>query len=320
MFFILSQPVWGQPKSVLFVFKDVHSKQKVYPDSIRLDNRVFMASEWIQIEPGEHNLVVEKSGYVSWKEKILVSTDIAPILWEVELTPKDRPRKILFDVLEQEMPLLPFSLLINGKSYFQNHSFLPGTSIDILFQYQKFKTIQKTVLIPPGDGPYIVHLPLEKLAQYEIYSTQNKMDLDGIEYHYEFLADNDLIEKHQIFVEKGVKYFYYTLYVPQETKTFTICCGYFFELKPIQNLNSGIISMNHIHIPRLIKHLDFKRKEKSRGIIPVLENLLNQGYANSIAKSTEIKMLMEYLKECMKQSNSEEAIRIAAVMERIRIK
>ncbi len=325
LFFILSHPVFGQiedepkqPKVVSFVFKDAYSKKKVYPDAIRIDNRAFMESEWIQLKPGEYNLVVEKSGYVSWKDKLLISVGIAPIIVEIELIPKDKLRKVLFDVLAQEIPLLPFSLFIDGKPYFENHSFLPNTSIDILFKYKKFKTIKKTVLIPFGDGPYTVHLPLEKLTQYEFYTTQTKMNLDGIEYHYEFFADNALIEPHQLFVEKGVKYFYYTLYAPQETKIFTIYCGHFFELKPIQNLNAGITKMNNIHIPNLIKHLESKRKEESCDILAIVENLLNQGYANSIAKSIEIEAFIEYLKKFISQSSSQEAIRIAAIMERIK--
>jgi hypothetical protein len=158
--------------------------------------------------------------------------------------------------------------------------FLPG-KYHITAIFSEFKTIEKDIELPIGEGPYIIELEVIKLVNYELRISKRYMDdtggisIDGIKYNLEIYADGARVEQHHILdlgCPGGERYIDY--YAPQKTQIVRCACGFYYDDLPIKG-KPRFKDLYQIDVDRLIKHLQALSviSSATEGEMKVLESL-----------------------------------------------
>lgn len=157
--------------------------------------------------------------------------------------------------------------------------FQPGNNVEMLVLWKGFKTVRIATQIEPGEGPFVVPMPVTRLEKYEFEAEQNELVLDGITYPFTFCADSAPIESHLIECTKagsGSTRFHYTIWVEQEAQNLFVHAGYFWNQKSFKRfIDRGIprLERGKISIPKLIEHLARVAKMAEPGNLAALKAL-----------------------------------------------
>jgi hypothetical protein len=262
-----------------------------------------------QIKPGRYMFKLIQPGYAQKEEyKVCIVPSEEVYVLKGELVAQPRPIVLKTPFPDVPMPLLygkVLNLVDNSEITFQD-LFPAGKELSLKIQFSsQYKTVVKTVVIEPGEGPYVVDVPLTQLKQYEFFVAANhsflvpSIRLDEIEYPLEIFVDDKPVETHLIVVEK---YFAgrwkYTIWAEFNANLLQIFGGYFFAEKPIYRISP--IHFDLIHVGRLVQHL--KKIKDPKKIIELMEtNLRTSSWIRMLNKcrSKEIEELIAFLESPM---------------------
>lgn len=227
-----------------------------------------------------------------------------------------KPRQLSFDMifapdserLSGVTDPKPHQIFVDNKPIRCEDTFLPGKHhIKALFCI--FRTVEKHIDIPAGEGAYVVELEVFLLEKYELRIYKKYADMtgcafvDGIKYSLEIYADDRLVEPHQICFEGSPgSLMYLSYYAAPNSKT--VCCasGFYYDESPAKP-TLQFRSLTKIDTARLINHLQQVLAMAGQGnrelhTLQILEALLNMPETKKkFGTSQDIQQLLDYLKK-----------------------
>lgn len=305
---------------------DVEPPSDLPPYKVSLIDQMTKVLQFIshgkKIKPGSYDLDIQRPGYIFGTQKPI---RIIPSEEPYQINEKliAAPRRLSFDMAYQGR-LVPAHKVINmqnGQAISYKDKFKPGTELNLLIKFLKYKTVTNRAIVPPGDGPFVVAVQLEQLKRYDFSSRKKEMKIDGHTYNYTFSSDNKKIEDHLVSVEKGFGRWHFTVRVGKDAKNFKVYAGYYYAQIPFSRLRT-IGRLASIDIPKLIEHLDLiakKDNRERRASVEVLEKMLRTFSGRkklSQAHSTEIDQLIQAVESWRPQlPSAQDRIRIQVMLD-----
>lgn len=113
-----------------------------------------------QIRPGKYSYEVFRPGYKmqGTRPEIVIEPD--EVEYQIEATMVAQPRKIVIDAKANNVLVNPTSVLINDKPYRYETLYQPG-EYRIVVSFDKYKTWESTITVMPGNGNFMVQVPLQ---------------------------------------------------------------------------------------------------------------------------------------------------------------
>ncbi len=167
-----------------------------------------------------------------------------------------RPVLILAKDPKTNLLLNPFQILLDGKEIQQGHSFPTGVKSNLKVSYQGFQTWESEIIIQEGTEVFEIDVPLMPLVKYVFQSTQNMMNIDGIDYSYSFYLNNKPLEKHHLKEEKIQDNYTFTLYLPSTATKLLIKAGYYYADTMLERQEDILPQLSQIQVYDLVVHLD----------------------------------------------------------------
>ncbi len=231
-------------------------------------------------------------------------------------------KPISFDVVEEKGSLVvpAYEIWINDQKITPQTAFLPNTEYKIEVKFKEFKTVKKRAYLDQTRDYFVLILPLLRLLKYEFFTRENEMILDGIKYPFKFYADKEEIEEHLLECnKKGISY-YYTTRIAPEYKELRVEAGYLYAEAPLATLKGGLIRLDKLSIPLLIKHLEALAKKHPQGYLislVALEQLLQSRYWSSKIKYAPMDDLVELINfiENLRFERDEDRARVRLLMD-----
>lgn len=296
----------------------------------KINAQVFLNKELIaheqQLKPGNYQLQIQHSGYTTLHKEITISEGSESFLIKEKLHAK--PRQISFELFytrhSRGCPDAHEVIDMNtGKKVEFRDEFKPGEEQCFAVKFKQYQTRIVKAILPPGEDPYILQVPLIELYPLEFTIRKNSAVVDGIEYKYQFRFDNEPLEKHHIKIEKGIGRFYYTVMRPENAKNLRAYIGYKFLQRSIARFRSGMSlgRPENLSVPKFIEHLDIvAKKELGRlGSLQVVERFVKGFRHRKMLKQldeTQKDLLMNYLNS-WKFDDEEHRVRLQKVIAKI---
>lgn len=112
------------------------------------------------IKPGNYTYKITQPGYrMQGSEKqieILPSEEVYTIRENMNV----QPRPISFEI-EKDGFLVPFEeIFIDGESVSFDKTFVPGRQYRLVAKFRQYQTVEKTITVTPGEGPYRLNIQL----------------------------------------------------------------------------------------------------------------------------------------------------------------
>ena len=226
------------------------------------------------IKPGEYFLEISQPAYKfkASRKNVKIEPSTKPFFIRETLIAKKR--RLSFEMVEKGTTLVKaMEILINEQPIEPTDSFLPGTKYSFRAKFEKHKTVQKDVTIPPGEKSYVVDVKLVQLKKYDFLLSKKFVErrVDGMRVGLEIYADGKEIEPHHIKVEKeGVSMFPGYFYGPKSTRLVRVVSGYDYD----ESLRKRIMKfrdLKKIDPNRLVEHI--KEIEKTRSPLRALRSI-----------------------------------------------
>lgn len=275
-------------------------------------------------KPGSYFLDIQRPGYSFGPKQEI---DILPSEQAYHINKKllAKPRTISFDMVDAKTNVLvsAYQILANGKPVDFKQEFQPGSEFDLVVKFLKYKTVNKRTRVVPGEGPFIESVPLDSLTRYEFSARKTDMEIDGITYEYELAADSEQVEPHLIKTEKGMGRTFYQIWVDPKAKNCKIYAGYLFGQRPFSSIQLGAPALTSIDVPRLIQHLEKKRKQDQRDYrepLEIMEKMLREFNTRRMLKQaagTELDQLIQYIESNWKVSDPKDRVRVKMILDSI---
>jgi hypothetical protein len=180
-------------------------------------------------------LEISRPGYtfLPGKQEIQILPGSKPFLVKEKLFAKARP--LSFEMTFESKLIKAIEVLLDGKQVKAEDLFKPGQEYSLTAKFEEYKTANRRINIPPGEGPFVVDLQLVKLHKFEIrvakqyYETSFGMVLDNIRYTLELYVDNEQVEAHHIHREGGINLIYANFYALKHIRNMKISCGFYYD-------------------------------------------------------------------------------------------
>ena len=296
----------------------------------KVDAQVFIDKQRIVdgqlVKPGSYQLQIQYIDYTTIHKDITILASNEPFLIQETLIAK--PRQISFEPI----PINSFTCFVDAHEILDGNTgqkvefrdeFKPGKEQCFIVKFKKYETQVLKTVIPPGEGPYVLEVPLLELSQLEFTIRKNSVELDSVEYQYEFRFDDKPVEKHHMKMEKGIGRFYYTVMMPENAKSFQAYIGYKFLERSIKRFRPGmsLSRPENLSVSKLIEHLDIvaKRDLGRLGSLEVMERFLKGFRHREMLKKlddTQKDLFVSYLKS-WEFSNEENRMRLQKVITEI---
>ncbi len=279
--------------------------------------------EGYYIKPGSYKVYITQKAYKPIEMTKHVWPSKSPLVIDETLIATSR--RLSFQLTYQGL-LVPAHKLVNalnGQAISYKDKFKPGTKLQLLIQFLKYKTVTKDVTISPGNGPFVVEEELEPLTEYSFSSLHKNIELDGQTYNYVFYTDGKKMEDHLISVKKLLQW-HFTVRVGKNATIFTAYAGYYYT--PIYFSRLRVLrGLTNIDIPRLIEHLDLvaKKNNGQRSVcVKILEKILRtlpERKKLSYEPSIQIAKLVQAIESWKGQLSSEQDhIRIRVLVDELK--
>ncbi len=273
-----------------------------------------------RIKPNFYLLDIQRPGYTGGpRQEIFIKPSEQQYLIARKLIAK--PRSLSFNMLDEATQTLikAEQILINGVEAKHGTTYLPGTELDLVAKFKEYKTAQRRIMILPGEGPFVAQVPLYKLVRCDFVLLKNEEIIDGTKYPYQFFLGKDLVEDHQIEIEKSGSRIYYSIRADPAAPELTIASGYFCMTRKLPPMPANApasfvkqlgmlgrftdIYVDKLH-PKsvgLIEHLDSKTKGelKHREALDILRRMLQRSENREMLKKCkdgEVQNLINYVK------------------------
>ncbi len=276
-----------------------------------------------RIKPGEYFLEIAQDGYEfkTPRKRIYV----APGTKEHKIVEKlyAKSRSLSFDLRHDGILVKAHEILIDNQVVKVTDTFKPGTKYNFIVKLKKFKTASKNIVIPPGEGPYVVDVELVELKEYRLKIAKDfaKKNLYGLNYSLEVLADGERLEEHHINPGEGFTLLDYTIYAPKGLRNLGVACAFYtsqsivrdtFEFRDLEKINPqrliehlgvlvrGTTPSQAVHqVDRLLKDnkdrtklLELSRSDRER-VANLLRDINLESQANQTLRKEVIKKLLE---------------------------
>ncbi len=235
------------------------------------------------IKPGEYSLDVGRPGYKfeNKGKKLLLMPGTEPFLVKEKLFAK--PRSLSFDMQFKTILVKASAIFIDGQPVKASDTFKPGQDCQLLAKFKDYKTAQKRIKVPPGEGPYVVDLELTKFSGFEFHigkrffekdTKEPVLMLDNIRYSLEIFADNEPVESHQIFGEMGVGFYTGNFYAASDSKKMRFVQAFYFDEADAGN-EMRLPDLRRIDAHRLSEHLKAVAKRSPKDALKRVSALMN---------------------------------------------
>ncbi len=306
------------------IVHDIEPPTNLAPFTVSLIDKITMIPSSVQngnrIKPGSFWLDVQRPGYTfGGRQDFEIRPSEEPQL--INKTLKAKPRSISFNIMNEDGIMIEaFEILVNGQKIDYQKSFQPGTELDLVAKFKKYKTVQQRITIVPGEGPYVAQIPLKLLVPYEFVLSRNEEVLDNIKYPYIFYADSQPIEPQHTEAEKssGSTRTYYTVNVDPTARNLRVFAGYLFTQKKLTELRTGVGVFTNISVDNLIEHL--KQKVRNEGnnpaaIIPTMERIISAREISKLRQcaAAEIDQIIRHI-QTLRFSGSD-MVRVQKIMD-----
>lgn len=152
------------------------------------------------IKPGAYLLEVTHPGYAyaTPRKQIWVPPGEKP--HHVREMLQAQPRPISFQITHEGVIRDAHEIFIDGELVKPEKTFNPGKKYNLLVKFKEYKTVQKEITLPPGQGPYVADVDLIALKKYEFTINRRFADdtgskiFDNIRYRLEIFVDGKDVE------------------------------------------------------------------------------------------------------------------------------
>lgn len=112
------------------------------------------------IKPGRYSYKIAQPGYLmQGNEKqinILPSEDV----YEIRESMNVQPRQISFDINQNGILVNIQEIFIDGEKVTFDKTFTPGKQYRLVAKFREYQTVERTITITPGEGPFRLNVPL----------------------------------------------------------------------------------------------------------------------------------------------------------------
>ena len=258
------------------------------------------------VAPGEYYLDIQQPGYIftESKQKIIVTPEANELCIKAILIAK--PRLIDFETTIEERFYKIFADSREISSL--NDYYQVGREYNFVLIYHNWQPINKKVVIPPGEGRYIIKVAnFEKAIKFYfgIYRYDTHKNWDGISYKYEFFIDEKKLEDFFIHIVAESKMGLYGYFiVPVIPKYYKIYYAFYYEnvlltssiLEKNLNEKTGFfVTLSHVDASKLIEHLQKVSPDKAIGRLKdLLDNKKDRAMIASL-NAYDIEKMIEFL-------------------------
>ncbi|BBM83248.1 hypothetical protein [Candidatus Uabimicrobium amorphum] len=112
------------------------------------------------IKPGRYSYKITQPGYLMQggqkQINILPSEDV----YEIRESMNVQPRQISFDINQNGILVNIQEIFIDGEKVTFDKTFTPGKQYRLVAKFREYQTVQRTITITPGEGPFRLNVPL----------------------------------------------------------------------------------------------------------------------------------------------------------------
>ena len=211
-----------------------------------------------RIKPGNHNLEITRPGYEFAESKKTLRIRPSEQPYWIRETLKAKPRPLSFGIfnVKTQRIIEAEQVLINGTVATPDTKFDPGVKYGFIARFRKYKTVDASVTVEPGEGPYAIKVDLTEYKKYEmrIGKEYHGMVLDSIKIPVEIFIDGDPLEAHHIVPKDGFNLINYDFYAPKGMRSMRIVCGFYSDESLVRD-SFEFRDLRKIDTVRLLEHL-----------------------------------------------------------------
>ena len=131
----------------------------------------------------------------------------------------------------EDFPVMPEKILLNGELYTLGKHVKPGKYILKVYIGEDFEKVEKSILIPPGEGMYIFHFKQVRLKRRSfaihsrLFDKRKLKTIDGIKYKVKIYVDGKPVEYFTEAIRRTIIRFYF--YAPKKISNVQIIWGFY---------------------------------------------------------------------------------------------
>ena len=186
-----------------------------------------------RIKPGSQELEINQPGYEfrEHRKKIYIEPSEKPF-W-IRETLYAKPRPLSFSIFDPKTKLLVAAteVIINGETAAPQATFNPGIKYNLMVKFKKFATVDRTIVIEPGEGPYLINVDLIPYKKYtmRVGKVYTNMVRDGVKFPLEIFVDGKQLDRHHIEPGDGFNLINYDFFAAKSIKSVRVVCGYYYD-------------------------------------------------------------------------------------------
>ena len=185
-----------------------------------------------RIRPGSQKLEINQPGYEFREHRKNINIEPSEEPFWIRETLYAKPRPLSFSIFDPKTKLLVAAteVIINGETAAPQATFNPGIKYNLIVKFKKFATVNRTIVIEPGEGPYLINVDLNAYKKYtmRIGKVYTNMVRDGVKFPLEIFIDGKQLERHHIEPGDGFNLISYDFFAPKSIKSVRVVCGYYY--------------------------------------------------------------------------------------------
>ncbi|WP_372365558.1 hypothetical protein [Candidatus Uabimicrobium sp. HlEnr_7] len=210
--------------------KSIGDYKVTFVDSTKIGRSVEHGN---RIKPNSQILEIDQPGYEFRENKKTIHISPSEEPYWIRETLYAKPRPLSFSILDPRTKQLVTAeeVIINGETATPQAKFSPGIKYGLIAKFEKFQTINRTILIQPGEGPFVINVSLVAYKKYQmrIGKAYTNMIRDNIKFPLEVFIDGKQLEKHHIGEGEGFNLINYDFFAPQNLQSMRVVCGYYYS-------------------------------------------------------------------------------------------
>ena len=216
-----------------------------------------------RIKPGTYTLEITRRGYRFRENKKKIYIPPSEKTYHINATLHAQPRTLSFGFFDPRFCMFEAEkFFVDGKIARPDMKFRPGVPYQAIIQFIRYKTINTTIVIEPGEGPYAI--PLREIVEYKKYHLRigrkyHDMVVDNIKFPIQIFVDGDLLESHHIIPVNGFNLINYDFYATRNMRAMRIHCGFYYDESSVCD-TFEFRDLRYIDASRLLEHLHHLQK------------------------------------------------------------
>ncbi|BBM83387.1 hypothetical protein [Candidatus Uabimicrobium amorphum] len=230
-----------------------------------------------RIRPGSQKLEINQPGYEYREHRKKINIEPSEEPFWIRETLYAKPRPLSFSIFDpQTKQLIPATeVIINGEVAAPQAKFTPGIKYNLVVKFKKFKTVNRTITIEPGEGPYLTKVDLIAYKKYtmRVGKIYTNMIRDSVKFPLEIFVDGKQLDRHHIQPGDGFNLINYDFFAAKNLKSIRVVCGYYYDDSTARK-RFDFKDLKKIDIDRLEEHLLEIAKSSQRNTLRCVTRLL----------------------------------------------